>query len=474
MRSSASGVFLHETHLPHPPEVVFAWHERPGALARLTPALMGRTGSEPSDGIRDGSVASFAVSLPGMSSLPWVGERLLWPWRARHLGYDPPHSFEDVMESGPFAAWHHRHAFEPDGQGGTMLTDEVTYAVPGPSVVSSRVRSVVEEQLHRIFAYRSAQLAADLDFHATHSVRRTVAVTGAHGLVGRQLVALLGGGGHEVRRLVRGAPTGNDLRWDPAAGVLDTEDLRDVDVVIHLAGEPIGRRFTPEHKQEVLRSRTASTALLASVLGTLAADGRPRALVVASAAGWYGADRGDEVLTEDSAPGDDFLAAVCRAWESAADAARDAGLRVVHLRTGYVQAAGGGQLALQLPLYRLGLGGRLGDGRQWMPWITLDDLVALYAHVALTDTLSGVVNACAPNPVRAGDYARTLGAVLARPAVLPVPSFGPALLLGRQGARELALAGQRMSADRALSWGHRFRHPQLRGGLEHVLAVRPG
>lgn len=470
----AMATFVHESHYDHPRETVFGWHERPGAFLRLTPALMGRGDSDPSDGIRDGSIAEFTVALPFLSAIPGVGQRIGWPWRAKHLGYDPPRAFEDIMEAGPFASWHHRHLFSDNGNGSTGLVDEITYAVPGGSAVGRLARSTIEGQLGRVFAYRERQLRGDLDFHATHPGRRTVAITGSTGLVGRQLGALLGGGGHDVRRLVRKPKrdTGiGEIAWEASGGILDPDDLRDVDVVIHLAGEPIGSRFTPEHKRNVLLSRTLSTELLARTMAELAPDGRPRALVVASAAGYYGAHRGDEVLTEDSAPGDDFLAGVCRAWEAAADPAREAGVRVAHVRTGFVQSAEGGQLALQLPLYRLGLGGRLGDGQQWMPWITLDDLVSLYAHIALTEGLQGPVNASAPHPVRASDYARTLGAVVHRPAVLPVPDLGPAALLGKQGADELALAGQRLSAQRALDWGYRFRQPTLEPALKHVLAT---
>lgn len=478
---------VHHDRVPFPREQVFAWHERPGALVRLTPRLMGVVLGEASDGIRDGSLQRLRVDLPGLPALPGPAARLGWPWLARHLGYDPPRAFEDVMVTGPFASWHHRHRFEDDGRGGTEVIDEISYTLPGGARAGRLLTPVIEARLARVFAYRTRQLIGDLAFHGAHPQRRTIAVSGASGLVGTQLVALLTSGGHAVRRLVRHLdPSPGEISWDPAAGVLDPEALRDVDAVIHLAGEPIGSRFTTQHKRKVLDSRVASTGLLARTLAALASDGRARALVVASGAGYYGAHAGERLLTEDSPPGEDFVAQVCVAWEAAADPARDAGIRVAHVRTGFVQTPFGGQLALQLPIYRVGLGGRLGDGRQWMSWITLDDLVALYAHVALTErapgvdpdapdaassVLAGPINACAPQPVRAGEYAATLARVLRRPALLPVPSIGPRVLLGREGADLLALAGQRMSADRALAWGYRFRHENLAGGLAHVLAL---
>lgn len=455
--------FTHVSTHPHPRATVFRWHERRGAFTRLAPPGLLRAAGEPSDGLRVGSTHRVRIGWPGTAA------RLGARWVAWHAAYDPPESFTDVMASGPLRSWRHDHRFTDTPEGGTRIVDHVEFELPlGLS------GALVERRLRAVFAYRERQLRDDLAFHAAHPDPRRIAVSGASGLVGRQLVALLGGGGHAVRRLVR-RPTlrPGEIGWDPGAtdgSGLDPELLRDVDVVIHLAGEPIGRRFTAHHRARVFDSRVRSTTLLARALAELAGDGRERVLVVASAAGYYGADRGDEVLTEDSGPGDDFLALVCREWEAAADPARESGVRVVHVRTGFVQSAGGGQLALQLPIFAAGLGGRLGTGRQWMPWITIDDLVGLYAHVALTPGLTGPVNAAAPSPVRAGEYAAQLGRVLRRPAVLPVPAIGPTLLLGRQGARELALAGQRMAATRAQEWGYAFRHPTLEPALRHVLA----
>lgn len=458
--------FTHVSEYPQSRETVWAWHERPGAFTRLSPPGQVRSKGEPSVGLQVGAEHRFTIGVPGTAGK--VGPT----WHARHTAYDPPSFFEDVMVSGPLRSWVHRHVFTDLPGGGTRIEDEVTYELPlGLPDVLARL---VEPQLRGMFAYRERQLRDDLAFHERHPETKVIAVSGASGLVGRQLVALLGGGGHDVRVLTRRAPKSErEIRWDPEASDgsgVDPEALSDVDVVIHLAGEPIGKRFTAHHKARVFDSRVRSTTLLARVLADLSSDGRERALVTASASGYYGADRGDEVLTEQSASGDDFLALVCREWEAAADPAREAGVRVAHVRTGYVQSAGGGQLALQLPLYEAGLGGRLGDGRQWMPWITIDDLVGLYAHVALTPGLSGPVNAAAPGPVRASEYAATLGRVVRRPTVLPVPGFGPALLLGRQGARELALAGQRLDASLAQEWGYEFRHRDLADGLRHVLA----
>ncbi|MGB6245393.1 TIGR01777 family oxidoreductase, partial [Gordonia sp. (in: high G+C Gram-positive bacteria)] len=243
--------------------------------------------------------------------------------------------------------------------------------------------------------------------------------------------------------------------------------LDGVDAVIHLAGAPIAGRFTDSHKAAIRNSRVGPTRRLAA----LAAESRtgPAVFVSASAVGFYGHARPGETLTETADSGDDFLAEVVRDWEAATAPAREAGLRVVQVRTGIVQSPLGGTLRLQRPLFAAGLGGRLGNGRQMLSWIDLDDLIDVY-HRALYDTqLIGPVNATAPDPVTAADYARTLAAVMGRPALLPTPAFGPALILGRQGARELALADQRVTPAVLARSRHRFRRPTLDACLRHQL-----
>jgi len=298
-----------------------------------------------------------------------------------------------------------------------------------------------------------------------------VAVTGSTGLIGSALVESLASGGHQVVRVRRGAPAGSGaaaIAWDPESGTIDREGLRGADAVVHLAGEPIGgSRWTPEHKRRIRDSRVQGTRLLAEVLAGM--DAGPRALVCGSAIGFYGADRGDEILTEESGPGNGFLAGVVREWEAAADPARAAGLRVVHVRTGIVQSPKGGALGLQLPLFRRGVGGRLGSGRQWMSWITIDDIVGILTHALLTPGLDGVLNGTAPEPVRNAEYTRVLGHVLGRPAILPIPKLGPAVLLGKEGAEETALASQRVLPTRTEATGYVFCHRDLETGLRHVL-----
>ncbi len=254
-----------------------------------------------------------------------------------------------------------------------------------------------------------------------------VAVTGSHGLIGTALLARLRAAGHEPVPVVRSAPAPGEIGWDPHAGRLDPHALEGVDAVVNLAGAGIGdKRWSDEYKREVVESRTRATTLVAETMA--AVEHGPRVLLSGSAIGFYG-DRGDEELDERSPAGTGFLTDVVIAWEAGTAAAERAGLRVVHLRTGIVLAPSGGAFAKVLPLFRLGLGGRYGSGRQWMSWIHLDDHVGALMHL-LTGELSGPVNLTAPNPVRNAELARAIGAVLHRPTILPVPAFGPRLVLG--------------------------------------------
>jgi uncharacterized protein (TIGR01777 family) len=308
-----------------------------------------------------------------------------------------------------------------------------------------------------------------------------VAVTGASGLIGTALARRLEAEGHQVLRLTRSRPTGpGQVRWDPAAGRLDPDALAKADAVVHLAGAGIGDklRWTARVKREILRSRVEGTGLVARTMAELAegagrprgpgGSGGPRVLVCASGAHYYG-DRGDEVLTEASAPGEGFLAGVVRRWEAAADPARGAGLRVVHLRTGPVQDAAGAGLQKQALLFRLGLGGRFGSGRQWLSWIALDDIAGAYLHALTRDDLDGPVNATAPNPVTNAEFTATLARVLRRPAVLHVPAFALRLVLG-EFADEMLFTSIRVRPARLLETGYRFRFPELEAALRHTLS----
>ena len=293
-----------------------------------------------------------------------------------------------------------------------------------------------------------------------------VVISGASGLIGSALVPGLRARGHDVVRLVRSEPAGPDeVRWDPATGDLDVAALAGVDAIVNLSGENLGKRWTAARKREILDSRVRSTDLLARTVAAL--DPRP-VFAVASAVGFYG-DRGDDVLTEESSAGAGFLADVVRAWEAAADPARTAGARVVHLRQGIALSKDGGALKPMLLPFKLGVGGRVGSGKQWWSWIGMDDLVAAYAH-ALEGEIDGPVNATAPNPATNEQFTKALGAALSRPTILPVPAFGARALFGEMGEAML-LGGQRVLPARLLDAGFEFTAPTLDVGLAQALAA---
>ncbi|MFE1593470.1 TIGR01777 family oxidoreductase [Nocardia sp. NPDC058705] len=430
---------------------VFAWFARRGAFTRLAPPWQPVTLLSEADSLATGRAV---LGLPG--GLRWV---------ARHdpEQYRPPQRFADaVAADGPASLpvarllpWHHVHEFAEIDDTHTRVIDRVRTPIP-------------ESVLRPMFDYRYRQLTNDLAAHLRAAESgwqsATIAMTGASGLVGSALSAFLSTGGHRVVRLVRHAPRHPDERqWDPAAPAADL--LADVDAVVHLAGESIAGRFTAAHRRAIADSRIEPTRRLAELAAASGVD----AFVCASAIGYYGYDRGDQTLTEQSERGDGFLAEVVEQWEDACEPAAVGGVRVVRVRTGIVQSPRGGTLRLLRPLFSAGLGGRIGDGRQWLSWIGIDDLVDVYHRALWDDTLRGPVNAVAPQAVRNSEYTRVLARVLHRPALLPVPGFGPAILLGRQGARELAEASQRVTPTRLMKAGHTFRTEGLEQTLRHLL-----
>jgi uncharacterized protein (TIGR01777 family) len=293
-----------------------------------------------------------------------------------------------------------------------------------------------------------------------------VLITGSSGLIGTALARALPAAGHSPVRLVRSGGGEGTVRWDPAAGTIDAAGLEGIDAVVNLAGAGIGdRRWTDAYKTEIRDSRVRGTDLLARTVAGL--EPKPSVLLSGSAIGIYG-DRGDEVLDEASPVGDGFLAEVCVAWEAATAPAEGAGVRVAHLRTGIVLAAEAPALRKQLPLFKAFLGGRFGRGKQWQSWISIDDEVAAIVHL-LTADVRGPVNLTAPNPVTNAEFAKTLGRVLNRPAVLPVPAFGPKLVVGRELADSLLFSSQRVLPTVLTGSGFTFAHPTLEPALRAEL-----
>jgi uncharacterized protein len=300
-----------------------------------------------------------------------------------------------------------------------------------------------------------------------------IAVTGSNGLIGSALVRALEADGHTVRRLVRsGASGAGCVAYDPTAGTIDAVGLEGIDAVVHLAGEGIGeKRWTPEQKQRILESRTLGTDLVARTIAGLASP--PRVFVSASAVGWYGGQRGDEVLTESSAAPEtpDFLARVCVDWEAATAPAEAAGIRTVHLRTGIVLTPSGGALGRMVTPFKLGLGGRIASGKQWMSWISIDDEVGAIRHALTTDDLAGPVNATAPEPVTNSEFTKALGAAVHRPTLLPTPLTPLRAVYGRELVDALLVGGQRVLPAALETSGYTFAHRDLPAGLRAVLGA---
>lgn len=446
------------TRLAASADAVWAWHARPGAFERLTPPwervrVLERTGSIEEEGSR----ARIEIGMGPLAV----------PWTAVHRDVQPGRRFVDEQVEGPFSQWVHTHRFDPEGDG-CLLTDRIEYLPPFGLLGAAADQCFIRRQVERMLAYRHAVTAADLAAHAAVAAAgpQRVVVSGASGLVGSALVPFLTTGGHTVTRLVRRAPGPGEARWDPATGQLDAAALDGADVVVHLAGEGIAEgRWTAERKRRIRDSRVLGTRLLAERMAALPRG--PRVLVSASAIGVYGS-RGDEVLDESSPLAADFLAEVGREWEDATAPAAEAGVRVVLLRFGVILSPAGGALAKMLPPFRLGLGGRVGHGRQWMSWISIDDAIGAVHHAIFHEPLAGPVNVVGPEPVTNAAFTDALGRVLSRPAIAAVPAFALRAAFGEM-AEATVLASSRVLPRALLGSGYRFRHPTVESALRHVL-----
>lgn len=452
-------VFRKASQLPCSVEDAFAWHERPGALERLsvpwdTVEILSRQG-----GIRDGDRIELKIGKGPFASR----------WVAEHHDYRPPHQFADLQVSGPFASWDHAHLFRPIDQDHCELVDQIEYRLPYGPLGAIAGSGHVASKLERIFRYRHDVTKHDLALFRRFrdQPRMTVLVSGASGLVGSALAPLLTTQGHTVRKLGRsGGSSPNSFGWNPRRGEIDEEAIDGADAVVHLAGENIaGARWTDDVKRRLLESRTIPTRLLCERMAAMAV--RPKVLVCASAVGFYG-DRGDEVLTEDSPAGQGYLPEVAQQWEAACQPARDAGIRVVNLRIGVVLSPRGGALEKVVPIFRLGGGGVLGSGDQYWSCIGLNDLIGIIVHCLACESLSGPVNAVLPEAVTNREFTKTLAAVVHRPALVPAPEFALRLAMGEM-ADDLLLASSRAVPAKLLASGYQFRQSTLEATLRHEL-----
>jgi len=449
--------FSHSSEIAVPAIDLDSWHTRVGAFERLAPPWQ-RVILESGGDVTEGARATLRLQF-GPFSQRWV---------ALHEVVRPGEGFTDVQESGPFASWRHAHRFESLGTGRSRLRDEIDFRLPLDPL--SRVAlPLVQQQLRQTFSYRHRVTAHDLKRHAAYSqTPLRIVMSGASGLVGTALAAYLSTAGHTVQVLSRSSKPGGrypSIPWSVADQTIDPEALEGADAIIHLAGAPIATRWTPETKERIRTSRVHGTELLARTIASLSRP--PRLFLTASAIGWYGAITDDRPRVESDENGDGFLASVVREWEAATGPADDT-TRVAQIRLGVILSAAGGALQKMLPAFQFGAGGPIASGRQWFSWIVLDDLLAAIEHVLHNEDLSGPINMTAPNPIRQREFANTLGTVLGRPSIAPLPRFVVEALFGEMG-RETVLEGVPVHPNKLAESGFEFTYPNLDGALRHSL-----
>lgn len=449
-------VLIFRSEIAAPAAEVFEWHAREGGFQRYNP---------PWDPVK--MVESKGTINPGDYKIirMWTGP-IPRNWHAQHTDLEPGKMFRDVQISGPFHSWEHTHTVIPISEDRCELEDRLEFVLPYGWVGNLVGYRSIRHTLQSVFAYRHKVIQNDCKTLQRYKGKKAmkVLISGATGLVGGELSAFLSAGGHDVVTLTR-QDLPNAVQWHPTEGKIDRDKLEGFDAVVHLAGESIVGRWSEEKKKRILDSRVNGTKLLCETLATLQTP--PKVLVSASAIGFYG-DRGNEVLTEESSIGDMYLSKVCQQWEEATAPAKNAGIRVVNSRIGVVLTPKGGALGQMLTPFKLGGGGIIGSGEQWMSWIALDDVISGLYHCMQEESLSGPVNLVAPNPVTNYDFTKTLGKVLWRPTIFPMPSFAARMLFG-QMADELLLASARVHPTRLQSTAYDFQYAELENALRHVL-----
>ena len=457
--------YEHNTIVKADLEKTFSWFENNGSFRRLMPPWEVSEEVRADDSLTDGSQRVFRFPF-GPIKMTWVAE---------HSDYNPPNSFSDRMIKGPFRSWEHDHQFTHQN-GETTVRDHVTYQAPfgalGNFADSILGGQLMRRRIERMFTARELRLIRDLQRHSEfeHLPRKRILIAGSSGLIGTQLVAFLDTGEHDVWRLVRREirEGKKEISWNPKDEIIDSSEIDGFDIVIHLGGAGIGdKRWTKKRKEIIIESRKSSTTLLSDALSQV--QNKPDVFIVASAIGYYG-DRGDEILTEESNPGEGFLTETTIAWESYADSAREAGIRVINIRNGIVLSAVGGALGRMLLPWKLGAGGSIGNGKQWMSWISMDDEIYAIHHLAMSENTEGVYNLTAPNPSQQKSFAKSLGRVLRRPAFAPIPKISMRILFGEL-AGPLLFEGQRVLPDRLKKSGYKFTHENLEDALRDSLGM---
>lgn len=454
----ATEEYVRRIWVKSPAEDVFSWLSKDKTFQRLTPPWERVEVVEQSQGLQNGAWKELKVFV-GPLRLRWV---------LQHEDYKAGRQFCDLQTRGPFSSWKHTHLVEPENEKECYLEDRIEYQLPFGLVGRVIGGSIVRNRLDRLFSYRHRVMSEDFKVIKKYRDQKplSILVSGSSGLIGSVLDPMLTSLGHQVVPLVRTGARPGKVDWDPEVGRLDTMDLKGLNAVVHLAGENISDgRWTSKKKQRIRDSRVNGTRLLCEKLAGL--DSPPRVLVCASAIGFYG-DRKEETLTEESNPGEGFLTEVCKAWEESTQPAVEAGIRVVNLRFGVILSPGGGALSKMLLPFRMGLGGKLGSGEQFMSWISEEDAIGAVYHALMNQDMYGPVNVTAPWPVTNNEFTRTLGRVLNRPTIFPVPTPVARLAFGEM-ADALLLSSSRVQPGRLLKSGYQFQEPKLEGALRHVL-----
>ncbi len=432
--------FCFESLLPFPPSVVFSWHLKEGALDRMIPPWQKVVVTQKGSPAEVGSQTHLSMHK-GPVSTQWV---------ARHVAFEKERYFTDEQIRGPFRFFKHTHSVEYE-QEGSVWCDTIEF-IP-PWFISS---NYVHKELQKMFHFRHRRLLEDISRIQTYALpSQKILLSGSSGMVGRALYAFLTNAGHEVYTLRR-QPSCKEKKivgWDPTQDHNHQRDFEGFDAIIHLAGENIGKkRWNAAQKDKIFKSRCRDTWLLSQIILRLQTP--PKVFICASAVGIYG-DRGDEVLTESSSFGNDFLASVCVEWEKSSQCLEDKGIRVCHTRFGYILDPSGGMLQQILPLFRLGLGGIMGSGQQIMPWVALDEVIYGIYHCLAKAEISGAVNLVSPSPVSQKEFALSLAKHLHKACFFPTPAWALRFALGER-ADALILRSARVQPDKLIASGYSF------------------